>query len=111
VEIASLQQREISGDFDLPVRFVKLSTDEAYDVDRKLGIGNEYLKEIKHDTSTLHDIQHNTMILPDIKRDTSVLLDVKSGIDSLNTKFDSYLFEQREHSKHLVKILEKLAEK
>jgi hypothetical protein len=48
VEIASLQQREITGDFDLPVRFVKLSTDEMYDIDRKLGIGNEYLKEIKH---------------------------------------------------------------
>ena len=48
VEIASLQQREITGDFDLPARFVKLSTDEMYDIDRKLGIGNEYLKEIKH---------------------------------------------------------------
>ncbi len=52
VEIASLQQREITGDFNLPLRFVKLSTDEMYDIDRKLGIGNEYLKEIKHDTSS-----------------------------------------------------------
>ncbi|MDO9098496.1 MAG: acylphosphatase [Candidatus Methanoperedens sp.] len=70
VEIASLQQREITGDFDLPVRFVKLSTDEMYDIDKKLGIGNEYLKEIKHDTSALHDIQHNTLILiHDFKRD------------------------------------------
>ncbi len=101
-------QREIAGDFDIPLRFVKLSTDEMYDIDRKLGIGNEYLKEIKHDTSTLHDIQHNTLILPD----------VKNGIDSLNTKFDSYILEQRafnvgmdKHNNRLEKILEKLAEK
>lgn len=100
VEIESLQQREIAGDFDLPVRFVRLSTDEMHDIDRKLGIGNDYLKDIKRDTS----------VLPDVKRDTSVLPDVKKGIDSLNTKFDSYLTEQREHNKHLEKILEKLAE-
>jgi acylphosphatase len=138
VEIASLQQREITGDFDLPVRFVRLSTDEMYDIDRKLGIGNEYLKDIKHDTSTLHDIKHDTSMLPDVKhdtstlhdikhdtsmlpdvrRDTSVLPDVKNGIDNLNTKFDSYLTEQRasnvrmdEHNNRLEKILEKLAEK
>lgn len=111
-------QKEIAGDFDIPLRFVKLSTDEMYDIDRKLGIGNEYLKEIKHDTSTLHDIQHNTLILPDVKRDTSVLPDVKNGIDSLNTKFDSYILEQRafnvgmdKHNNRLEKILEKLAEK
>lgn len=89
-----------------------------YDIDRKLGIGNEYLKEIKHDTSTLHDIKHDTSMLPDVKRDTSVLPDVKSGIDSLNTKFGSYITEQRafnvrmdEHNNRLEKILEKLAEK
>jgi len=118
VEIESLQQKEIAGDFDIPLRFVKLSTDEMYDIDRKLGIGNEYLKEIKHDTSTLHDIQHNTLILPDVKRDTSVLPDVKNGIDSLNTKFDSYIIEQRafnvgmdKYNNRLEKILEKLAEK
>ena len=86
-----------------------------YDIDRKLGIGNEYLKEIKHDTSTLHDI---ISMLHDVKRDTSVLLQVKSGIDSLNTKFDSYISEQRtlnvrmdEHNDHLEKILDKLSEK
>ena len=112
VEIESLQQREIAGDFDIPVRFVKLSTDEMYDIDRKLGIGNDYLKEIKHDTS--------------------VLPDVKKGIDTLNTNFDLYITEQKEHNKcmdehnqwmknhsikmdehnqRLEKILEKLAER
>ena len=132
VEIASLQQREITGDFDLPVRFVRLSTDEMYDIDRKLGIGNEYLKDIKRDTSTLHDIKqdisdvkHDTSTLHDIKqdisdvkRDTSVLPDVKNGIDNLNTRFDFYIKEQREfnvrmdeHNNRLEKILEKLAEK
>jgi len=138
VEIKSLQQKEITGDFDLPARFVKLSTDEMYDIDRKLGIGNDYLNGIKHDTSTLHDIQQNSMILSDVKRDTSVLHDVKqntsmlpeiqqntsvlpdvkSGIDTLNTKFDSYLTEQRAfnermdvHNNRLEKILEKLIER
>lgn len=111
VEIASLQQREITGDFDLPVRFVRLSTDEMYDIDRKLGIGNEYLKDIKHDTSILHDIKHDTSMLPDIKRDISVLPDVKSGIDGLNTKFDSFNLRMDEHNSRLEKILEKLAEK
>jgi acylphosphatase len=138
VEIKSLQQKEITGDFDLPARFVKLSTDEMYDIDRKLGIGNDYLNEIKHDTSTLHviqqnisilpdvkrdtsvlhDVKQNTSILPDVKRDTSVLPEVKSGIDTLNTKFDSYLTEQRAfnarmdvHNSRLEKILEKLTER
>ncbi|MBU3968185.1 MAG: acylphosphatase [Euryarchaeota archaeon] len=125
VEIESLQQREIAGDFDLPVRFVKLSTDEMYDIDRKLGIGNDYLKEIKHDTSTLHDIKHDTSMLPDVKRDTSVLPDVKQGIDTLNANFDLYITEQKEHNKRmdehnqrmdehnqrLEKILEKVAER
>lgn len=118
VEIKSLQQKEITGDFDLPARFVKLSTEEMHDIDRKLGIGNEYLNEIKHDTLTLHDIKHDTSMLPDIKRDTSVLPDVKSGIDTLNTKFDSYISEQRAynvrmdvHNTRLEKILEKLTER
>jgi hypothetical protein len=108
VEIKSLQQKEITGDFDLPARFVKLSTDEMYDIDRKLGIGNDYLNEIKHDTLTLHDL----------KNDTSMLPDIKSGIDTLNTKFDSYITEQKTfnarmdvHNNRLEKILEKLAER
>ncbi len=129
VEIKSLQQKEITGDFDLPAKFVKLSTDEMYDIDRKLGIGNDYLNEIKHDTS----------VLPDVQRDTSVLPDVKSGIDTMNTKFDtmntkfdtlntnfdsfntrfdSYITEQRAfnvrmdvHNNRLEKILEKLTER
>ena len=122
VEIKSLQQKEITGDFDLPARFVKLSTDEMYDIDRKLGIGNDYLNEIKHDTLILHDI---TSTLSNVKRDTSVLPDVKSGIDTMNTKFDSfntrfdsYITEQRTfnarmdvHNNRLEKILEKLTER
>jgi len=115
VEIKSLQQKEITGDFDLPARFVKLSTDEMYDIDRKLGIGNDYLNEIKHDTLILHDI---TSTLADVRRDTSVLPDVKSGIDTLNAKYDSYISEQRAfnarmdvHNNRLEKILEKLTER
>jgi len=89
VEIESLQQRELSE------KFVKLSTDEMYDIDRKLGIGNEYLAKIKNDTG-----------------------EIKTGINNLNVKFDSFFEEQREfnnhikdHNSRLEKILEKLVEK
>ena len=94
-EIESLQQRELSDNFYLPDKFVKLSTDEMYDIDRKLGIGNELLANIKNNTNN-----------------------IQKGIDSLNTKFDSFLEKQTEftnniieHNSRLEKILEKLIEK
>jgi hypothetical protein len=86
------------------------------DIGRKLDKGNEYLGEIKGDTSALPDM--------------------KKGIENLNVKFDSSLIEQKgynqemrehnqwmkehlikmdeynkEHNQRLEKILEKLAEK
>jgi len=89
---------EIPFQIYLPDKFIRLYTDELADIGRKLDKGNEYLKEI-----FIHSSQ-----LPDIK----------VGIQNLNSKFDSFIFEQREHNqrleKHnqrLEKILEKLAEK
>ncbi len=105
VEIATVQQREITGDFDLPLRFVRLSIDEMYDIDRKLGIGNEYLKDIKNDTSTLHDIKHDisdikrdTSTLQDIKRDTSMLSDIKHDTSMLSDiKHDTSMLSDIKH--------------
>ncbi|MDO8727388.1 MAG: hypothetical protein Q7J35_15060 [Candidatus Methanoperedens sp.] len=95
VEIDSLQQKELSMDFDIPVRFVKLSTDELYDIDRKLGIGNDLLADIKTNT-----------------------IDIKDGVYGLNTRFDLFFEQQKgfnkniiEHNFRLEKILEKLSEK
>jgi len=59
-----------------------------YDTDRKLGIGNELLANIKNNTNN-----------------------IQKGIDSLNTKFDLFFEKQNEHNVRLEKILEKLVEK
>ncbi len=109
VEIDSLQQKELSMDFDIPVRFVKLSTDELYDIDRKLGIGNDLLADIKINTINIErGIDH-------LKINT---IDIKNGVYSLNSKFDLFFEEQKgfnkniiEHNFRLEKILEKLSEK
>ncbi|GFO96157.1 hydrogenase maturation factor [groundwater metagenome] len=102
VEIDSLQQKELSMDFDIPVRFVKLSTDELYDIDRKLGIGNDLLADIKTNTINIKNGVYS----------------LNSKFDSLNTKFDLFFEEQKgfnkniiEHNFRLEKILEKLSEK
>ncbi len=97
-DIEDIEKEEITQRIFLPQRFLRLYTDELTDIGRKLDKGIELLKN-----------------LPEIK----------NGIESLNTKFDSFITEQREHNKgqrdfnqemrdhnkHLEKILEKLAEK
>ncbi|MDP2767943.1 MAG: acylphosphatase [Candidatus Methanoperedens sp.] len=130
VEIESLQQKELSINFDIPVRFVKLSTDEMYDIDRKLGIGNDFLADIKTNTinikNGIDDLKTNTI---NIERGIDNLkintIDIKNGIyslnskfDSLNSKFDLFFEEQKEFNKNIIehnfrleKILEKLIEK
>jgi hypothetical protein len=88
VEIDSLQQKELSMDFDIPVRFVKLSTDELYDIDRKLGIGNDLLADIKINTinikNGIDDLKTNTI---NIERGIDHLkintIDIKNGVYSL----------------------------
>lgn len=84
---------------------LRLYTDELSDISRKLDIGIDVLLNINEDTKALPDI--------------------KNGIDTLNTKFDSFISEQKEHNlwmkehttwikehnQRLEKILEKLAEK
>lgn len=110
--IDNISIEEIPFHIYLPQKFLRLYTDELSDIGRKLDTGNEYLK----------DILINSSQLPDIK----------NGIETLNSKFDSFIFEQKEHNQwmkghsirmeehnqqldkhnqHLEKILLKLAEK
>jgi len=93
----------LPGDLDIniPSKFIKLETDELADIGRKMDIGVELLKT-----------------LPDIKEHVNVLPDIKTGIDSMNSKFDDFIIEQKahnknmdEHSKQLARILQQLVDK
>ncbi|MGP8319226.1 MAG: acylphosphatase [Methanosarcinaceae archaeon] len=90
----------LPGDLDIniPPKFLKLETDELADIGRKLDIGVELLK---------------------------ALPDIKTGIDSMNSKFDDFITEQKvhnknmdehnknmdEHSRHLARILQQFVDK
>ncbi|HLB69578.1 MAG TPA: acylphosphatase [Candidatus Methanoperedens sp.] len=103
--IEDITSEEIPFKIYLPQKFLRLYTDELSDISRKLDIGIDVLLNIKEDTKALPDI--------------------KNGIEILNTKFDSFISEQREHNirmdehnqwmkehnNRLEKILEKLVEK
>jgi len=93
----------IPDDFDLnvPNKFLKLATDELSDIGRKLDTGVELLKT-----------------LPQIEESVSTLPEIKTGIDTLNSNFDDFRTDQREHNKRmeeqnrqLTQIMQKLAEK
>ena len=85
-------------DLNVPDHFLKLGTDELTDIGRKLDTGVELLK---------------------------TLPSIKTGIDTLNSKFDDFRTDQREHNKRmdehnkrmdehnkeLTHILQKLTEK
>lgn len=103
--IENIISEEIPFKIYLPPRFLRLYTDELSDISRKLDVGVD--------------------VLINIKEDTKVLPDIKNGIGTLNTKFDSFINEQKEHNirmdehnmrldehnMRLEKILLKLAEK
>jgi acylphosphatase len=105
VVIDNITIEEIPFKIFLPAKFMRLYTDELSDISRKLDVGVD--------------------VLINIKEDTKVLPDIKNGIDTLNTKFDSFIIEQKEHNMRmdehnmrmdehnmrLEKILLKLAEK
>ncbi len=103
--IDKIVKQEIPFQIYLPQRFLRLSTDDFADNGRKLDTGNDLLKQIVSSTSELPNIS--------------------KGMDSMNLKFDSYIYTQNEHNQwmkeHLIKmdghnqrlekILEKLAER
>ncbi|MBU4221991.1 MAG: acylphosphatase [Euryarchaeota archaeon] len=76
--IEDIASEEIPFHIYLPQRFLRLYTDELADIGRKLDKGNEHLQQI-----LIH---------------TSELPGIKDGIDNLNSKFDSFIIEQREHN-------------
>ena len=71
-------------DLNVPDQFLKLGTDELADISRKLDTGVELLKT-----------------LPLIKESVSELPEIKTGIDTLNSKFDDFRTDQREHNKSM----------
>ncbi|MDP2844763.1 MAG: acylphosphatase, partial [Candidatus Methanoperedens sp.] len=85
--IDKIVKDEIPFQIYLPQRFLRLSTDDFADIGRKLDAGNDLLKQIVSGTSELPN--------------------VSEGMDSLNLKFDSYIYDQKEHNQwmkeHLIK--------
>lgn len=95
----------------MPFNFSKLETDQLGDIGRKLDEGVMHL--------------HMLSVLPEIQRNVSVLPEMKDGIDNLNVKFDAmnskfdrFIGEQREHNKssdkhnmRLEQILQTLVDK
>ncbi len=81
--IEDIKKEEIPYHIYLPQRFIRLYTDELADINRKLDVGVGILKDIKSDTS----------VLPEI-----------------NSKFDSFIAEQKEHNQWMKDHLGKMDE-
>jgi len=81
--IEDIKKEEIPYHIYLPQRFIRLYTDELADTNRKLDVGIGILKDIKSDTSALPEI---------------------------NSKFDSFITEQKEHNQWMKEHLTKMDE-
>jgi hypothetical protein len=57
--VESLEKKEISIEFPLPSRFVRLETDELGEISRKLDVGNERLKGIEANTGAMMETLKN----------------------------------------------------
>jgi acylphosphatase len=53
--VKSLEKKEISTEFPLPPKFVRLETEELGEISRKLDIGNERLGGIEANTGTMQE--------------------------------------------------------
>lgn len=88
VVIHDITSEEIPFQIYLPHGFSRLYTDDLADISRKLDKGIEILEHISNDTSELPGIS--------------------KGIEGLNSKFDSFIIEQKEHNQwmkgHLLKM-------
>ena len=88
VVIHDITHEELPFQVYLPHGFSRLYTDDLADIDRKLDKRNEILGHISNDTSELPGIS--------------------KGIEGFNSKFDSYIIEQKEHNQwmkgHLLKM-------
>jgi len=56
-EVSKIVKEEVSKDFFVPPKFIKIPSTEYEELGRKLDKGIELLRDIKGDTSALHDIK------------------------------------------------------
>lgn len=56
-EVSKIYRREVSKDFFIPSKFIKIPSTEYEELGRKLDKGIDLLRDIKGDTSALHDIK------------------------------------------------------
>lgn len=95
-------KKELPLDIPLPVKFIRLYTDELADIGRKLDSGVEILRDIKSDTSVLPEIKNILGSFVTEQREHNQWMK-----DHL-IKMDEHNLRMNEHNKHLEKILEKL---
>lgn len=129
-DIDTIEKKEIHDEVYLPSVFSRVATDEYYEFSKKFDIGIDILGGIKTDTggmrgsldelkNTSNDMKGSLEGLKTMSNDIRDLSgdikntsnDMKSSLNSIDSTMGTFVNEQREHNKQLVKILEKLAEK
>lgn len=103
-------KKELPLEIPLPIKFIRLYTDELADISRKLDVGIGILKDIKSDTSVLPEIKNilGSFVIEQREHNTHMDEHNQWMKDHL-TKMDEHNQWMKEHNQHLEKILEKLA--
>jgi len=110
--IEDIKKEEIPYHIYLPQRFIRLYTDELADTNRKLDVGIGILKDIKSDTSALPEINSKfDSFITEQKERNQWMKGHLTKMDAHLTKMDEHNQWMKEHNQRLGKILEKLAEK
>lgn len=76
----NIETREISKEFYLPPKFIKVPSTEYEEIGRKLDTGIEFLRDIKEDTSIIKSIKEDTSALPEIKDTLHGVKDTLNGM-------------------------------
>jgi len=95
--VESLEKKEISIEFPLPSRFVRLETDELGEISRKMDVGNERLKGIETNTQRIEtSTQQIDASTQRIEANTGAMMETLKSIDStmetlkrIDSKLDS----------------------
>ncbi|MFQ5815621.1 MAG: acylphosphatase [Candidatus Hydrothermarchaeaceae archaeon] len=82
-EVIHIDMQEISNDFYIPPKFIKIPSTEYEELGRKLDKGIELLGDIKGDTSAIRGIKEDTSA---IKEDTSTLHEIKNILKDIAEK-------------------------
>ena len=108
--IEDIKKEEIPYHIYLPQRFIRLYTDELADTNRKLDVGIGILKDIKRDTSALPEINSKfDSFITEQKEHNQWMKEHFIKMDEHNMRVDEHNKRMDEHNKHLEKILDKLA--